>query len=50
VVDRLFRLQIGAGNTLEQLLAAELGADKAHQIRLAGWPGGDDNILYSCSD
>jgi len=50
VIDRLFRLQIGAGNTLERLLAAELGADKAHQIRLAGWPGGDDNILYSCSD
>lgn len=28
----------------------ENGTDKAHQIRQAGWPGGDDSILYGCPD
>ncbi len=50
VVERLFRLETSAGNTLEQLLAAELGPDKAHQIRTSGWAGGDDNILSGCPD
>lgn len=50
VVERLLRLQSAAGGTLEQLLAAELGPDRAHQIRAAGWPGGDDAILSGCPD
>jgi hypothetical protein len=50
VVERMLRLQSSAGNTLEQLLAAQLGPDKAHQIREAGWAGGDDSILYGCPD
>jgi len=50
VSERLFRLETSAGNTLEQLLAAELGPDKAHQIRTSGWAGGDDNILSGCPD
>ena len=50
VVERMLRLQGSAGNTLEQLLAAQLGPDKAHQIRQTGWAGGDDSILYGCPD
>jgi hypothetical protein len=50
VVERLLRLQTSIGNTLEQLLAAQLGADKAHQLRQIGWAGGDDAILYGCPD
>lgn len=50
VVERLFRLEISAGSSLEQQLAAELGPDKAHQIRTSGWAGGDDNILSGCPD
>lgn len=50
VVERLLRLQGSAGSSLEQLLAAQLGADKAHQIRQNGWPGGDDAVLYGCPD
>jgi len=50
VVERLFRLQLSAGNTLEQLLAAELGPDRAHQLRQTGWAGGDDSILSGCPD
>jgi hypothetical protein len=50
VIERLFRLEISAGTALEQLLAAELGPDKAHQIRTTGWVGGDDNILSGCPD
>jgi hypothetical protein len=50
VVERLFRLQSAAGPSLEQMLAAELGPDKAHQIRAAGWVGGDDSVLYGCPD
>jgi len=50
VVERLFRLEISAGSTLEQLLAAELGPEKAHQLRTSGWAGGDDNILSGCPD
>jgi len=50
VIERLFRLEITAGTTLEQMLAAEFGPDKAHQIRTTGWAGGDDNILSGCPD
>jgi hypothetical protein len=50
VVERLLRLQLTAGTGLEQLLAAELGPGKAHQIRQNGWAGGDDSILYGCPD
>lgn len=50
VIERLFRLEISAGTALEQLLAAEFGPDKAHQIRTTGWAGGDDNILSGCPD
>jgi hypothetical protein len=50
VIERLFRLESAAGATLERRLAAELGPDKAHQIRAAGWVGGDDSILYGCPD
>jgi hypothetical protein len=50
VIERLFRLETAAGNTLEQQLAAELGPDKAHQIRTSGWADGDDNILSGCPD
>jgi len=50
VAERLFRLESAAGTTLEQRLAAELGPDKAHQIRAAGWVGGDDSVLYGCPD
>jgi hypothetical protein len=50
VIERLFRLQSSAGPSREQLLAAELGPDKAHQIRQGGWAGGDDAIMYSCDD
>lgn len=50
VVERLFRLQSAAGPSLEQMLAAELGPGKAHQIRAAGWVGGDDSVLYGCPD
>ncbi len=50
VAERRFRLESAAGTTLEQLLAAELGPDKAHQIRAAGWVGGDDSVLYGCPD
>ncbi len=50
VVERMLRLQATAGNTLEQLLAAELGPDKAHQIRQSGWAGGDDNVLSGCPE
>jgi hypothetical protein len=50
VIERMLRLQSAAGATLEQLLAAELGPDKAHQIRAAGWVGGDDSVLYGCPD
>jgi hypothetical protein len=50
VVERLLRLQSTAGNTLEQLLAAELGPERAHQIRAGGWAGGDDAILSGCPD
>ena len=50
VVERMLRLQATAAGSLEQLLAAQLGPDKAHQIRQAGWPGGDDSILYGCPD
>ena len=50
VVERMFRLEITAGSSLEQLLAAELDPDKAHQIRTSGWAGGDDNILSGCPD
>jgi len=46
----MLRLLSGAGNTLEQLLAAQLGPAKAHQIRQTGWAGGDDSILYGCPD
>lgn len=50
VIERLFRLESAAGDTLEQMLAAELGPDKAHQIRASGWAGGDSSIMHSCSD
>ena len=50
VIERMLRLQSAAGNTLEQLLAAELGPDKAHQIRATGWAGGDSMILHGCPD
>jgi hypothetical protein len=50
VVERLLRLESAAGNTLEQMLAAELGPDKAHEIRAGGWAGGDDAVLYGCPD
>jgi hypothetical protein len=50
VIERLFRLESAAGTALEQRLATELGADRAHQIRAAGWVGGDDSILYGCPD
>jgi hypothetical protein len=50
VVERLFRLQSTAGDTLERLIAAKLGPDKAHQIRAAGWVRGDSSILYGCDD
>ena len=50
VIERMFRLETAAGDTLEQLLAAELGPEKAHQIRTSGWAGGDDNILSGCPD
>jgi hypothetical protein len=50
VIERLFRLETSAGDTLEQLLAAELGPDKAHRIRQTGWPGGDTSFYTSCSD
>jgi hypothetical protein len=50
VVERMLRLQSTAGNALEQLLAAELGPDKAHQIRAGGWAGGDDAVLSGCPD
>jgi hypothetical protein len=50
VVERLLRLESTAGNTLEQLLAAELGPDKAHEIRAGGWAGGDDAVLSGCPD
>jgi hypothetical protein len=33
VIEQLFRLETAAGNTLEQLLAAELGRDTSHRIR-----------------
>ncbi len=50
VIERLFRLELSAGSSLEQLLAAQLGPEKAHQIRTSGWAGGDDNILNGCPD
>jgi hypothetical protein len=50
VVERLFRLETSAGGVLEQLLATDLGPHKAHPIRGAGWPGGDDAILSGCPD
>ena len=50
VVERLFRLQSAAGPSLERMLAAELGPDKARQIRAAGWVGGDDSVLSGCPD
>jgi hypothetical protein len=50
VIERMLRLQSAAGNTLEQMLAAELGPDKAHQIRATGWAGGDSMILHGCPD
>ena len=50
VVERMLRLEISAGSTLEQLLAAELGAGKAHQIRKNGWAGLDNAILHGCPD
>lgn len=50
VIERMLRLQATAGNSLEQLLAAQLGATKAHEIRQNGWPGGDSSILYGCPD
>lgn len=50
VIERMLRLQTSAGGSLEQQLAAQLGPDKAHQIRQTGWAGGDDSILYGCPD
>jgi hypothetical protein len=50
VAERMFRLEIDAAGTLEQRLAAELGPARAHQIRLNGWPGGDDAVLYGCPE
>jgi hypothetical protein len=36
------RLHAGLGDELQRLLAAELGADRAHELRAAqgGWPWG----------
>jgi hypothetical protein len=50
VIERMFRLQTAAGDTLERMLAADLGADKAHQLRVDSWAGGDTNIIGSCED
>jgi len=50
VVERLFRIQLAAGDTLERLLATELGPEKVHQIREAGWAGNDASVLSSCED
>ncbi|HEU4733177.1 MAG TPA: hypothetical protein VFT22_35035 [Kofleriaceae bacterium] len=50
VIQRLFRLDIAAGDTLERMLAAELGPERAHQIRTAGWPGGENNSLDGCPE
>ncbi|HMG23406.1 MAG TPA: hypothetical protein VK607_18860 [Kofleriaceae bacterium] len=50
VVERLFRLQSAAGDTLERVLATELGPEKAHQIREAGWAGSDTSVIHSCED
>lgn len=50
VIERMLRLQTAAGDALERMLAAELGPDRAHQIRQAGWAGGDSNVMGSCKD
>ncbi|HET7500192.1 MAG TPA: hypothetical protein VFK02_04290 [Kofleriaceae bacterium] len=50
VVQRLFRLDMTAGDALERKLAAELGPERAHQIRAIGWPGGETNSLDGCPE